>query len=133
MKLKIITTIVLFTILVSACGNIAGASLDGTSWELVSMGQQPPITGSTITIAFEDGQVKGNSGCNSYGGEYKLRGDKIEFGMLMSTLMVCVDTSMVEQESAFMRYLGEVRTFELADRQLQLIRADGEALTFVPR
>jgi hypothetical protein len=38
----------------------------------------------------------------------------------------------MEQEAAFLGSLNQVERFELADGQLQLIRSDGEALTFVP-
>ena len=133
MKIKIISLVILFVILLSACGNIDGESLNGTSWELVVINNRHPIEGSTITISFKDGQVSGSSGCNSFSGEYQVRGKKIEFGMMMSTLMACVDPAMMEQETAFMQYFGNTQRFELVDGQLQFFGSGDEALMFIPR
>ena len=133
MKLKIITLITLVSILLSACANADSLSLNGTSWQLVAIGKQQPISGSTITLTFEDGRVNGNSGCNSFGGEYQLKGDTVQFGMLMSTMMACADSAMMDQESAFMQFLGDAQRLEIVDGQLQIYRSDGDALTFVPR
>jgi heat shock protein HslJ len=132
MKLKSLTLITLLTILLSACGSIGGDPLDGTSWELYAYRKSRPIEGSHITITFEDGQVRGSSGCNSYGGEYIVSGKEIEIGMLMSTLMACVDPAMMEQESMFMQFLGNAQRFEIVDGQLQVFWSEHEALTFVP-
>ena len=133
MKLKTMTIISLFAFLLSSCGGMGGNPLNGTSWELTAISKHPPIEGSHITIAFEDGQVNGNSGCNSYGGEYQVSGNKIEIGMMMSTLMACADPAMMEQESTFMQMLGEAQRFEIVDGQLQIFWSAPEALTFVPR
>ena len=133
MKLKIITLITLVSILLSACANADSLSLNGTSWQLVAIGKQQPISGSTITLTFEDGRVNGNSGCNSFGGEYQLKGDTVQFGMLMSTMMACADSAMMNQESTFMQFLGDAQRLEIVDGKLQIYRSDGDALTFVPR
>ena len=39
----------------------------------------------------------------------------------------------MEQEQVFAEYMRNAQTFRLADGQLQIFGADGEALTFVPR
>ena len=133
MRTKIVSLAFLL-IMLTACSAFPGAndSLEGTHWELYAYSKARPIEGSTITISFEDGQVRGSSGCNSYGGEYQVYGDKIEFRMLMSTLMACVDSAMMEQETTFMQFLGDAQRFEMIDGQLQVFRSDGEALTFIP-
>ncbi len=132
MKRKLFVLITLTAILLSACGGIGSDPLNGTSWELYAFGKTFPIAGRAITISFEDGQVSGSGGCNSFGGEYQVSGDKIEFGMLMSTLMACADPAMMEQETAFMQFLGDAQRFEALDGQLRIYRSEGEALTFVP-
>ena len=133
MTSKIITLITFLTIQLSACGNVGGDPLDGTSWELTAISKHTPVEGSHLTLAFEDGQVSGNSGCNSFGGEYDAKGDRLEIGMLMSTLMACAEPAMMEQETEFMRMLGDAQRFEIADGQLQIFWSAHEALTFVPR
>lgn len=132
MKRKLFVLVILTAILLSACGGIGSDPLNGASWELHAFGKAFPVEGRAITISFEDGQVSGSAGCNSFGGEYQVSGANIEFGMLMSTLMACADPAMMEQETAFMQFLGDAQRFEVADRQLQIYRSDGEALTFVP-
>jgi heat shock protein HslJ len=133
--MKLINTLTALTwivILLVACGGTGGDPLNGTDWELYSIGQYSPVPGSRVTVNFEDGQVSGNGGCNSYSGEYQVHGNKIEFGMLASTLMACVDPAMMEQETIFMGALGDARSFEIVDGQLQISGTDGEVLIFVP-
>lgn len=131
--MRINSVLVFLFILLTSCSAFPAASdsLNGTSWELYAISKHRPIEGSNITIVFEDGQVSGSSGCNSYGGDYKVSGKKIEFGMLMSTLMAC-DEPIMDQESDFLQMLGDAHRFELVDDQLQIYWSDHEALTFVP-
>ncbi len=130
--LKIIFALTLFSL--SACaGGGTAASLENTSWQLVSLNGDSPVVNTAPSIAFEDGQVSGNSSCNTYGGEYKLKGDTIEFGMLMSTMMACADPAAMDQEQAFLAFLGSVERWELRDGTLLLFRADGDALVFEPQ
>jgi heat shock protein HslJ len=134
-KRKMLILGILCITLLSACGipnPFGNDPLDGTSWELVSIGENPPVKKSHITISFENGQVRGNSGCNTYGGEYKVRGDRIEFGVLETTLMACADPALMELESMFTRFLGETEQFEIVDEQLRVYNAEGEALIFIP-
>ena len=120
--------------LLTACSAFPAATdpLDGTSWELFAYRKTRPIEDSTITISFEDEQVSGSGGCNSYGGEYQVNGGRIEFGMLMATAMACADPAMMNQETMFMQFLGDAQRFELTDGQLQIYWSDREALTFIP-
>lgn len=107
--------------------------LDGTSWELYAFRKTRPIDGPTLTISFENGQVGGNAGCNSYGGSYEVDGEKLTISEVFATLMACLEPEgMMEQEAMFLQFLGDAQRFEMADGQLQLFRSDGEALTFVP-
>jgi len=134
MIMKLINTLTIITwvlVMLVACGGTGSDSLNGTAWELYSIGKYSPIAGGKITIRFEDGQVSGTAGCNSYGGEYQVNGKQIKFNQMASTLMACVDQSMMEQESTYLKFLGEAQRFELANGQLQIYRSDGEALTFV--
>lgn len=129
-RIQTLSAITWIVIMLVACGGTSGDLLNNTTWELYSMGQYAPIPGSTLTIQFEDSQVSGNGGCNSFGGEYRVNGNKLE--RLMSTLMACADPAMMEQEMIFMQALGEAQRFEIVDGQLLLYGSDGEALVFVP-
>lgn len=130
---QLIPLITIFAIVLSACG--PGTSQDplaGTSWMLTSIGNQGVVPGSNVTLSFQDGRASGNAGCNSYGGEYQLKGDTLKIEQLVSTLMACADSSMMDQETTYLEFLRNAQRFELADGQLQIYRSDGEALTFVP-
>ena len=134
--MKLINSLTLITwvaILLVACGGIGGDSLNGTTWELYSMGRYSPIAGSKTTVQFEDGQVSGLGGCNHYGGEYQINGNMISFDKLYMTEMACLNPEgIMDQEQRFLQYIGDARSFEIVDGQLQIYGSGGEALTFVP-
>jgi len=50
----------------------------------------------------------------------------------MSTLMACADNAAMEQEQAYLAFLGSVERWELHEGQLYLFDAQGDALVFEP-
>ena len=138
MKYVAVAALVGITILaLAACqraDSAAGDPLDGTSGVLMAYRKTTPISGTTITATFEDGQVRGSAGCNSYSGSYQVSGDTITVGAVAITEMACLEPEgVMEQELLFVEFLTDARTFRLADGQLQTFRPDGEALTFIPQ
>jgi heat shock protein HslJ len=135
MKLKYLVSVslaMLAVALFAACA--ARDPLAGSAWQLAAFGNTPPLEGTRITATFKDGQVGGSAGCNSYGGEYTLKGGKIAFGALAMTEMACLEPQgAMEQEAMYLEWLGAAERFELKGGQLLVYRADGEALTFVPQ
>ena len=120
---------ILFLMLVSCSGT---DPLDGTSWILTSYRKTQPIDSTTITAVFQNGEIKGSAGCNSYFSEYRVRGNEIEMGVIGQTEMACLDPEgVMEQESIIMEFLRDAQEFLLTNGQLQIFRSDGEALTFV--
>jgi len=123
----------LWITLLSACGMsdpFGNDPLDGTSWELVSISKHRPIEGSHITISFIDGQASGSSGCNHYGGGYKVNGDRIVFDAMAMTEMACADSDLMDQEFEYLQFLGNTQRFEIRDGQLLIYWSDHEMLTF---
>lgn len=116
--------------LLAACSPVAGDPLKGTSWSLLEMNGRSALEGTTVTASFADGNVSGSGGCNSYGGAYKVNGDKLQIKELVSTLMACADTGVMDQEAAFLSALGNAQSFKLTGGQLQVVTADGQELTF---
>jgi len=117
----------LFTLLVlAACAGGNSASIAGT-WKLVSYNQTPAAPGVDTSIEFKDAQVNGNVGCNGFSGEYKVKGDTIEFGQMMSTLMFC-EGPVGEQESATLATMNESATFTLDGNTLTITSADGASV-----
>ena len=101
-------------------------SLANTNWSLVSINGQPPIAGRALTLSFQaGGQLVGYSGCNSYGGQYQVNGNRITISQLVSTLMACAEQPLNDQEAAFHKALGEATQISLAGNQLTLKNASG--------
>lgn len=108
----------------------AADTLEGTSWTLVEAAfESPDLAGLGITAAFEDGQLGGHGGVNSYGASYTAGDDgALELGDVVSTLMASTDEAVNAAESAYFAALGEVASYRLADGRLTLADGDGEEL-----
>jgi putative lipoprotein len=125
--------VVILSLGMAACGPPSNAmNLDGTQWVLVELAGQSPISGRAITLGFEDGEVSGHLGCNSFSGSYSLRGETLEFGMLMTTLMACVEDELMQQESRMFNLLGQVERAQMVEGQLHLVLSDGGSLIYEP-
>ncbi len=137
MKNKIYAWAIVFLLVslaLGACGGAGAAQgdpLDGTSWELFAIRKSLPISGSTITATFADGQVRGSAGCNSYFGSYQVEGETITIGDLAITEMACLEPEgIMEQEQTIMEFLWNAKRFELQEDRLMIFGSDHEALTF---
>jgi heat shock protein HslJ len=101
MKKAFLLAIALF--ILTACSSGSNTSADFTGeWKLISYGDAsnptPAIPNVDTSIKFDsNGRVSGNVGCNGFGGNYKMNGDKITFNSIVSTMMYCEDTSLQEQ------------------------------------
>lgn len=97
-----------------------------TVWELES------ISGFTLeqdlrktpTIAFEkDNRYGGFAGCNTYFGEYEIKGaNKITFNEGGMTMMACQPG--METENKFIEMLREVDGFKVAGYRMELLKGD---------
>jgi heat shock protein HslJ len=135
-KASLLSLVVLLALLVgcTSAPPAAGNPLAGTSWQAIEIGDQPVITGSEVTIIFEEGRAVGNTGCNSYGGSYEVgAGNSITFGEIEQTLIACIDPpGLMEQESAFTERLIAANTYNLTGDRLELI-ADGQTVLVFER
>jgi heat shock protein HslJ len=113
---------------------LSGDKLDGTSWTLFAYRKTLPIEGTTISANFEDGEVRGSAGCNSYQGSYQVDGSRIQIGDLALTLMACPEPEgVMEQEQYIMQFLQDAQTLRMSEGRLFIVRSDGEELTFDPQ
>ena len=113
----------------------ATADLAGTSWVMTSVGGQPPVEGTTVSLNFTSAtDVSGDSGCNGFGGTYETDGFHIQFGPLIGTLMACLDEGVMEQETAFRTALEEAAFYDVSTAgNLRLYDADSTMLVeFAP-
>jgi heat shock protein HslJ len=112
---------------------VAAGIPTGVTWNLVAYnnGQQAIVTttpGSNPTAVFgADGTISGNASCNTYSGPYKIDGDKITIGPLISTQMACVSEDLNNQEAAFLVALQNATTFGVQGKTLEM-RNDAGAL-----
>ncbi len=109
----------------------SSASLAETSWQLESI--DGTAVSGTITLQFTDETtVSGSGGCNQYSGSYTVDGDAITFGELVSTERACMESGLMEQESAFYAALSTATRYELIDEQLIITYGDHQQLVFNP-
>lgn len=108
------------------------AMLEGPTWLLTSVtdanGVESPVPdGVEATATFADGSVSGGAGCNNYNAAYTLDGDSLTIVPGPMTLMACPEPQMnVEQQ--FMAALSATAAYQIADRELALLGADGQGL-----
>ena len=130
----LVMMISLTTFPLAACSGAtssSGGTLEGTVWSLVTLGQNSLIPGTTITLSFENGQVGGTSGCNSYGGSYQVSGESLSLGDLFMTEMACLEPEgVMQQEGVYLGALGSAQTYTLSGGSLTIILSDGGALVF---
>jgi len=105
--------------------------LDGSEWVLFAIRKSRPIPNSTLTITFNEDQVNGSAGCNSFFGTYEIKNDEISFSAMGMTEMACMQPEgIMEQEIEFISYLQDATRFKIEGDRLSIIRPDGETLTF---
>jgi heat shock protein HslJ len=134
MKRIILFAIALF--LLAACSSSPKVDLSG-AWKLISYGAKtnptPALPDVDTTITFENGQISGNVGCNTFGGEYKMKGDKITFGPVMSTEMFCETTWAQEQGVLGIITNNGAVTIQLTGDTLTITSADGLSVLILGR
>jgi heat shock protein HslJ len=105
---------------------LRSGSLDGEQIELVD--------GWDVTMNIDGDQIGGTAACNGYGGTVAV-GDEFELdgsfvvGELSWTEMGC-EASVMDLEQRFLRALGEIDSYELADTLSLASTGVGTSLTF---
>jgi heat shock protein HslJ len=102
-------------------------------WRLTSYGvddtRSSALADVEANVTFnEDGTVTGTSGCNEFGGAYKVDGNEIEFHEIVSTLKLC-DSPLMGQEEAMYQVLSELVAFDIEGNTLTLLK-NGMVLIF---
>lgn len=102
--------------------------LKGTLWVVTECLGQKAVAGTRLTLSFENGQVRGSSGCNTYFGSYSVSGSRIDVAQLAATKMACQEPGVMKQQGAFLATLAEVKTYRLEEDRLELVRTDGQTI-----
>ena len=106
-----------------------------TVWQLVSTNGNPPVEGSTITLAFHDeSHASGHAGCRDYTATYEASGDDIRFlAISMTGDDACLaQEDLYRQEGDYTDALTWATNYRLSEGQLELLTARGEDLVFEP-
>jgi copper homeostasis protein (lipoprotein) len=109
----------------------ASVPLEKTEWRLIRLGRtavkgddlhgKPQIVLDPVTH-----RASGSGGCNRIIGGYELKGDKLTFARMASTMMAC--PGGMETEQKFLKALGQVKRWKIAQRQLELMDRSGKVV-----
>src|SRR4030067_887492 len=89
----VLTLVILLTGLITLNACKIESPIENYTWVLTSYGQpgsmKTPLADTELTAFFESEtkQIKGNGGCNGYGGDYTVDGLSLSITGLISTLM----------------------------------------------
>lgn len=120
----------------ASCGTRRSAQvplqLAGTEWQLLAYQEgnerQEAITERPGTLSFTVDKIAGSTGCNQYGGLYKLEESKLTTEAVFSTKMACRGRADV-QERVFFAVLSAQPTVQQTDDGL-VLSADKGTLYF---
>jgi heat shock protein HslJ len=106
-------------------------TLEGVTWKVTGFnnGRQAvvsAVTGTTLTMTFESGTVRGSSGCNTFRAPYKSEGDRLSIGAAATTRKLCAAEGVMEQERQFLAALKTAKVWTVESGTLDVHRADGE-------
>lgn len=107
----------------------AGPALHDRDWTLSWVQGMATMPDHPPTMRFgADGQMSGNTGCNSTGGPYTVDGDRLTFGVMMMTKRACVDPVRDALESSFTTALNATKRYRIANGELELRDESGKVL-----
>jgi copper homeostasis protein (lipoprotein) len=114
------------------CGTApAAASLVNTYWKLVRLGDEAVTVGAEqrepyFILQSLEPRVAGDGGCNRFMGNYAVEANRLTFGPLAGTMMLCEHG--MEQEQAFLNALAKVATWRIDGERLELFDAAGNSV-----
>ena len=123
-RLAAVSLIAVSFIALAGC-EITTSQLEGTQWKLVgwSISSINPAD-VTITAKFAGGRISGSGGVNSYSGPCRFGpGDALSVGPIAATEMAGPEPAM-RAEAAYLRLLGQIRSYSMADGKLTLYDDD---------
>lgn len=108
--------------------------LAGRKWSLESVkGRQTfaPIVGAYIRFDEKGRTVNGSSGCNSFGGKYRLpRRGAIALTGIITTMKACLEGDKMSVQSDLFDGIGRASRYEIREGRLYLYRGNQLELTF---
>jgi heat shock protein HslJ len=130
--------IVLVAVALAACtapGPAGGADVDGRTFlssSITDGGEDRPLVdGTQVRLAFADGYVSANAGCNIIGGTYRIEGGRLQWDGGSMTEMGC-DDERHAQDDWVAEFLGSDPEVTLDGDELTLT-SGGVVMTLVDR
>ena len=126
----IMCTGALMLLVLPSCGSDGGgsstpASLDGTSWSLITVGDTSAQPGGMLS--FNGGKLTGATGCNSFGGTYQQSGDSLTITLGPTTRIGCPPPLDAQERSVF-KALSSTAGFTEQSGTLTLLDGSGATL-----
>jgi heat shock protein HslJ len=116
------------------------SSLAGTEWVLTSMRGKAPLSGTQVTLVFEEQSLSGFAGCNAYGGasdsgKYTATADgKLTLPLLALTLQLCEGPQgVMQQERIYVESLTSAAAYRMTEDRLEIDNAEGETILVFSR
>ena len=104
---------------------VAGDSLSGTRWSLVSFGGSPILASESTSMNFEKGRLSGSDGCNRYSTGYSAAEGRLKIGPnIASTRMAC-PAPIMEEATTFIGMLARTAGFRLDGERMTLLDSSG--------
>lgn len=107
------------------------AALKGTQWVLSASSEtQGDLTKLGIMTKFDDTNMSGFSGVNSYSGPYKAGDDgSFEAGPFASTMMAGPQAAMAA-EAVYLKVIDAANKYQVKDGKLTLTTSEGKSVTY---
>ncbi|MCO5784754.1 hypothetical protein DHB74_00115 [Pseudomonas sp. G11-1] len=132
------------TLLFAGCASTTSSTspdaLTAHAWALVEATDadgrlDTDLTGGSrapIELSFQPDRIGVSNACNGMGGNYTLKGDTLEVGMLMQTMMAC-EPPLMARENAIKQRLEKPLQVQLNDAGTRLTLRNGAGImTFQP-
>lgn len=120
-------------LILAACASSSqqtgGGELTGNVWVVTELLGESILTDTGISIQFtSDGTLSGSSGCNQYNGKYTASGSTITINTPLATTMMACAQPVMDQESVYLKALGDAKSYTVKGSDLTLAGADSKTL-----
>lgn len=108
----------------------ADESLENTYWKLTRLGGEPVSRDFQrephLIFNSATARANGTGGCNQVSGGFQVKGDSLQLGPMVGTLMAC--EKGMETERGLLQALERVSRWRISGKTLELLDASGEAV-----